>query len=234
MDKQHNYETQRRQLTYSEVFKELIKTKPGLLRTFLKLADQLVSEPDMAGNDPITESELTLTLFDYKPYLSVFYFKAQIAGHLFFIKQALKEYHSGGFHEAQSTQRANELLQKAGLADYVIIPEFKMGYSDQQKTYYVSDWEPAIDLQPLDVYNISLWYTHLELVDNGKIESEEHRQLMHTKMIIDERVNYIQGALTDFFDVNTNNMAIDPETNRIYLYDLNEKTVEWSTRTGIQ
>lgn len=144
----NRHETTRRQLAYTEDFKDLISRNPGIIASFRKIESEIkdkLERWELKAGDVFSEGKLTVTnLFGESCYGS--YLKAEIDDHKFFIKRIPGFNEIGlGYEEFNSIVKAKELLKDC---EYAEVIDFKLGYQDDKGlTYFVSGWEDYITVE---------------------------------------------------------------------------------------
>jgi hypothetical protein len=135
-------------------------------------------------------------------------FELRVGDERFFVKCEGFYSKHGGYNEFKSNEVAQDLLTK--LPNVEVIPA-QLGFSDARQHYFVADWQG----------NMQEAMYYLYTPDRHKISLLEQEELK-------KRVVAIQQALGEFVDVSDHNMFYDPETKKLFVFDLHRLADEKS------
>lgn len=148
-----------------------------------------------------------------------FYYRAQFNGQPYFIKRlsaAYGEGYGGGHKELMDSREARELI---GDLENVEVVEYVMGYESKKDWYFVSKWNDAFQVT-LDEY-----LNQLKTEIRKNPSQAEELENVYDEIL--DRVRAITKRLRPSYeDVMTYNMAYDPASKKIFLFDLNKKKQE--------
>lgn len=148
-----------------------------------------------------------------------FYYRAQFDGHPYFIKKLQESYgkeYGGGHKEIMDTRAAKELVRDLSNVEIV---DYVLGYEGSKDWYFVSSWNDAFETT-LDVY------LHNLAAEIRKNPSKSEALQAEYDEILDRTREITKRLRPEYEDVMTYNMAYDPSTKKIFLFDLNKKKKE--------
>ena len=195
-------ESPSRELAHTEDFKNFIRENPGAIKNFLKAKDRLVNE-----GDKIDEQEMKIELILQKGEGNpVKIYKVRLGGKTFAIKLEDRDLTGptpyGGYREFHAAEEAREKLSHI---EGIEIVDFGLGYSDDHRDYFVSEWK---ELPILEDYVKDLKRER----KNQKIAS------------LEKRLRAIKSALgREFLDVYPHNIFYDSPGDKLILYDINRR-----------
>jgi hypothetical protein len=196
--------TATKQLVYTESFKQFVKEHPGAVAE----AEKLITTALDTRNDGLLTSEDGTVSVERLKRNPAPAFELRVGDERFFVKCEGFYSKHGGYNEFKSNEVAQELLKK--LPNVEVVPA-QLGFSDARQHYFVAKWQG--DMQEAMYY--------LYTPDRHKISLLEQEELK-------KRVVEIQQALGDFVDVSDHNMFYDPETKKIFVFDLHRLSDEKS------
>lgn len=194
-------EGRKRKLAYTPEFKSAMPQ--GAIKFFLKLKEKI----DSGEQEIAREGEFTVESLNFKNFSTATYYKVSYGSNAYFVKEVpvSNAYKGGGFGEAMSSRMATRILRKNGI-DWAEVVDFKLGYENGRHRYFVSRWDERL--------STTLYDTMRELLNTNPIKAEELKQKFLT----------LRGVLDDFFwDVHMINMAYDPVSGKIIIFDIFEK-----------
>lgn len=123
-------EGEKNKLAYSQNFKDLIHSNPGVIKSFL----EIIKELDQVGKT-IGKDGIQVELIDEKGvgFLSKYY-KASLKGNEYFIKET-------PYSEVRDTLKAKDLLKDIPWAEVV---DFQLAYNDSKgRDFFVATWNES-------------------------------------------------------------------------------------------
>lgn len=209
-------ESTTRGLSYVQEFRKWTKEHPGLLKNFLNLLESEEFKNTQEG-DTLEQNGIKLTILskhkkDWMENENEFRglrLKLEVDGHTFFVKQEKGKIFHKGYQEANSAQKAKELLKELELPN-VELYEPQLGYQTKDNSFFVSKW---IDLPTLSKYL-------LNLTDSSKFDEETYTKNIKKAQELQRRERQIAKKLKKFPDVYAHNMFYDEKTDKIILFDL--------------
>jgi len=193
-----------RHLIYAYEFKDFIKKNPGVIESVHNILKEH-NDKDFVevGDIKITKIKLS----------TIPVFKIEINNNIYFVKiNHLPNSVIGekGFNEFNSTEYAKELIKDIPWAE---IAENQLGYKDDKYAYYVSKWNELL-------YSSNLGEHIEELEDyvenNPNNSQKEKKEISEWK----NKVLILREKLVGFHDLFEHNMAYDPSSKKLYLFDL--------------
>ena len=198
-----NLETSRRKIAYDETAADLIEKNPKLLKRILDAKQSLNGRT--GPRDLISEG---INIHLIEDNIDQKYLKLSIQGKEYFIKFTPKELqakYSGGVTEYKRLESAKEQIEKAGLENVRFV-NFRFAYEDSKNTFFVSDYEPAA------ATNLA---NYIIVLEQSK-SSTAKNQIIKLK----DRAAKIKSVLPNFKDASERNLAYDPKTDQIVIFDL--------------
>lgn len=197
----------KRHIVYTDDFKDVVKDNPGLMtqiRDILKGLeyDKDFNETNIKNINNITISRVKSTMMNR--------YKIETRGGIFFVKKTQfpgVRVGEKGFDEFKASLEAKEKLDDL---PWVEVVDSQLGYKDEVAGYFVSTWNPIFE---------TTLHDYLATLDK---KSEEYVDLV-------DKVQILKDRLVGFRDVFDHNMAYDPESKKIYLFDLDK----WSPPSAI-
>lgn len=209
-------ESHTRKLAYIPEFKKEIIPSPQALKKFLELKMSLSEigerktsnslEVEFIGEHGTGENKEHYTK----------YYKVLVNNKAYFVKETPRAWYSrkgGGTVEVLSMRKVREIL-RANDIDWAEVVAFKMGYENSFRRYFVSKWSDFLRTS-LDKYISRL--AGLSLSKDRAIASAARSELFE----LGKKFSKLYAILSDdFSDVWEGNMSYDPESKKIYIYDL--------------
>ena len=203
--------TPNRRLRYTESFKNVIATHSGLISEFLTFANKV--KRDKVERGKVGESNLTFESDGVKitviedshkanDQLGIF-FKVDVGGEKYFVKSVPPFGDQEGTGEMTSLRKAKKILQ--GLKGVEVV-DFKLGYYDKDRAYFVSKWQDGVNLK-----------TYLK--------NSDHRYSQATIDDLKLRLKEIQGRLSGFNDVEDYNILYDASADKLIVFDVFERDI---------
>ncbi len=200
----------------------------GVLRNrrILHVVLKLVARLNQSLDDKLEISEGNVSVIS-EPGLNVrkskkretFYYKVFIDGKQYFLKRLSatmgKEY-GGGYEEFKGADEARSLLSNM---EGVEVVNYKLGCEYNGMWYFVSEWNPALEVTLED------FLKNLQKQGAGISEDAGKAHVKHNSIML--RAKNIERILRPKFeDVFTYNMAYDIATDKVIIFDLNKKKEE--------
>lgn len=203
-----------RKLAYTPEFKENLP--PTAIKEFLKLAPKLRRKETLEG------ANIVVTHFD-DSWGGVRYYKVVLGDKDFFVKRIPARFSEkgGGFGEAVASEKMRSLLREHKIENVEVI-DFQLGYEDKSDRYFVAKWSGTASdrLLNLFVYENDL----VSQIQNLKYAKASISEIADTERELD-KIRSRENKLTKFFEQTFNdfgsiNMAYDPQSKKIILFDL--------------
>ena len=212
-------EGRKRRLAYTPEFKELLVPKEHVFKKFNKLRTGLKNKGEKRDG-----GDMELELLGHA--FATDYYKLKINDKSFFVKVTGKtnEASGGGFREIVSMKKARRILEKEGI-DWAEVVSYKLGYDDGKNKYFVSEWRDCLQknlMQYLERLGENFRSpTPEESTENWLSEFERYR------FALEDKYRKLKKVLSgQFHDVLAYNMSYDPESKKIYIFDLKDKQVK--------
>lgn len=200
----------RRELLYTQEFKQLIREHPGSLKTVIHSMNVLSENQE--PNKTVTENGVSVTLQRIK-YHGMELYDVEVGGERLFVKRLPRDasFQQGGPLEYQHTGRITEIVKDIPWAEVV---SQQVAYSDNKYNYFVSKWNNHA-LLSVDQYIRRLSDQIHE--NQGDVEA-----LKQERFNVYNKIDILRGRLGDMVrDWHPQDMGYDPQTEHVILFDLN-------------
>jgi hypothetical protein len=212
-------QTERKQIAYTDEFKNWIQDHPGTIKAFKQLETELAAQDPESGweiNLSVETEGATLTLVHYFVRGKIYIFKVEAGDKTYCVKKAAEPSEASehppvghdAFNEIKALAEAKELLKNV---EGVEVADFHFAFRDSQGNNYL----------------VLRWY-ELTQVEVFLADSEEGGSLLQSKKStelaksIRKRIRIIRDTLKDFYDVKTHNMFYDPDRDKVIVFDLHK------------
>ncbi|MCX6822556.1 MAG: hypothetical protein NTX91_00975 [candidate division SR1 bacterium] len=198
------------------------------IKLYLSFIKKLEKDTDMS---PIMQNEIFIDKIgekkDHAGKPMTYYFKINHDNSSFFIKHSIAPPNLlgiGGYKEGISTKEAENILLENKI-DWARIIPFKLGYSDKNDKYYISERKDISNLQPIDEYlDGFIPDTQTSVYNSSKKNTEEN-----TRTEIYKKFNILKILFRNFFDFAPgHNVLVDTNTKELYLFDLTKRDLKKS------
>lgn len=199
-------------LAYVDDFKDFIRDNPGFIQSTHEILKNYDFSKDQVENNGVVVTRLDSSNLPVKPTFPSF--KVQKGNQAFFVKlDDVKRSNLGGegLNEFMDTQKAKELLRDL---PWVEVANSQLGYKDDKYAYFVSKWNDLFSLSSLDDYMEKLELEIFRNYSSNKIQQDEMYDLK-------SKIKVLENKLPGYFDIFPHNMAYDPKSKKIYIFDLN-------------
>jgi hypothetical protein len=200
--------SEKKHLIYESELKLFIRNNPGLLGKARKALDSLREIDDSVMIDGVKVTKI--------PTSSTNVFKIESPEESFFVKvKSFPDNRVGemGFEEFVDTKEAQASIDDLPWVE-TLTP--LLGYRDEAHTYYISKWNSA--LQP----NLEVYLKDLNSAVATSKTQEEADVYIEEIIDLQKKIAIIRERLGDnaYRDLHSHNMAYDPGSKKIYLFDL--------------
>ena len=197
-----NATEKKRRLGYTVEFKKFISENPNFISTVIRLCRALSQKTDSKGYRSLDEAEISVTLLEGGKAPK---FLVSKGDNRFFIKSSEATTRGDrGIDQLEASALAREKLANSHLAESVEVVDYQLGYSDKNKTYFVSKYS-TVARSPLSISRS--WLTSEQIEDALR------------------KLDAAQEVLDEFFDINARNVAYNEDTKKLVLFDLSTKQV---------
>lgn len=197
-----------RKLAYTSEFKKELALSPGAIRRFLNYRAELKKAGDKKEEGGFSVERVGSNLLRF--------YKVTINGVAYFVKEM--ENSNLGVLEIHSLLLLRKLIQENKMVGISTV-DFKFGFSDGRKSYFVSRWGDFLR-KDLEQYMDDL---------SLQVDHDVQRGLLSTKKKLDDlRTRYEKLRETlgrDFIDLYRHNMSYDPVSDKIYIFDVFAKSI---------
>lgn len=201
-----------KQLAYTPETKDFIHDNPGVMRKTLDLINEVNKnfKYGSRAEDGDVSVEMKSTWESQPTY------KITVGDKCFFLKVrdvGPNSEDQGGFDEVLDIKEAEQLLADVG---NIKITNYRLGYTDKKKKYFVSEWSDSHTMG-VDEY---LGGDYLATRDeNYDYEKEKVFNTVREANTVLSRNGY--------WDIGVDNMAYDPSSRKVVLFDLNKTRSEY-------
>ena len=199
-------ESDRKQLAYTAEFKSFVKDHDGVLKKAQEMIDSLLDgETDSAVEDAGIVVEKILT--EKEPSR---FFRITLTDKSFFVKMRLRIVGHVNLEEFQVLSRLKELYKDNPKVEIV---NFQLAFASKDRNYFVAEWDDRLVMNLRD---------HLRKLDKNRQQLPNDMALKRHIEDLGSRANEIEQQLrkTGFDDFGSVNMAYDPKTDTIILFDI--------------
>ncbi len=188
-----------RKLAYAPEFKKEITLSPGAIKRFLSWRPELKKVGDRKE-----EEGFSIEVVGSNPSRGRFFYKVIANKTAYFIKATEEDASGSAIAEMKSLLTLKNLIEKNKIAGVDVVNP-KMSFHDKQMAYFISEWQDFLK-KNLRQY--------LEELSNQAVSGDLYNNLMTRYKVI--RENF--GRL--FVDLYKSNMAYDPASDKIYIFDV--------------
>ena len=191
-----------RQLAYTAEFKSFVGDHPGTLTKVRVMIKALLHDKKGARAE---ESGIVVEKVQPSPY-----FKVTLADKSFFVKVRRHIMTGENLEEFRALARLKEMYKDNPKVEVV---NFQLAFTSWNENYFVAEWDDRF-VKNLNTYLRELAETSQQTADNTALQK-------HVKDL-GSRVNEIARQLEQagFYDYGPVNMAYDPQTDTIILFDI--------------
>ena len=212
----HAVENPNKKLVYTKEVKDFVAANPNVLRTALELVQQVNQE--FKSGARAEQEGVSVEMKSSWPSQPTY--QVVVGDKTFFLKIRDNDENAegqGGYDEVIDTHEAEGLFD--GVKN-IEITKYKLGFTDKNKKYYVSEWIDSPEILELDDFLAGGYVRKREAMEEYEYDSfsKEKEHVLTT-------VRTAVGILSQngYWDIGKNNMVYDPLQKKVILFDLNKE-----------